>query len=150
MKKYTHFHLQRMNSAKLYTYIRSKQLSGQPQPGCGKEICSTIAKKTKEKKFTIRTEKIISIKKFLNTCIVCNCLQVVYTWEMDFNRSLLGAATLLVPKKPTPAPSSTTMPMWAHNSWVCLFAAMLAVAIGGNAIVIWIVTGKLQLRGCNR
>ncbi|XP_026321932.1 tachykinin-like peptides receptor 86C [Hyposmocoma kahamanoa] len=73
-------------------------------------------------------------------------MEVVYTWEMDFNRSLLGAATLLVPKKPTPAPSSTTMPMWAHNSWVCLFAAMLAVAIGGNAIVIWIVTAHRRMR----
>ena len=63
---------------------------------------------------------------------------------MDFNRSLLGAATLLVPKKPTPSSSTSSliMPVWAHNSWVCLFAAMLTVAIGGNAIVIWIVTGK--------
>lgn len=60
---------------------------------------------------------------------------------MDFNRSLLGAATLLVPKKPTPPPNSSTMPVWAHHSWVCLFTAMLTVAIGGNAIVIWIVTG---------
>lgn len=62
---------------------------------------------------------------------------------MDFNRSTLGVATLLVPKAPTTSTPSSTMPMWAHNSWVCLFAAMLVVAIGGNAIVIWIVTGNI-------
>ncbi|XP_053604017.1 tachykinin-like peptides receptor 86C isoform X2 [Plodia interpunctella] len=73
-------------------------------------------------------------------------LEVVYTWKMDFNKSTLGAVTLLVPKSPTPAPASTTMPLWAHNSWVCLFAAMLAVAIGGNAIVIWIVTAHRRMR----
>ncbi|XP_050343422.1 tachykinin-like peptides receptor 86C [Nymphalis io] len=73
-------------------------------------------------------------------------VEVIYTWEMDFNRSLLGAATLLVPKKPTPSPTSSTMPVWAHNSWVCLFTAMLTVAIGGNAIVIWIVTAHRRMR----
>ncbi|KAI5646584.1 7 transmembrane receptor (rhodopsin family) domain-containing protein [Phthorimaea operculella] len=67
-------------------------------------------------------------------------MEVVYTWEMDFNRSLLGAATRLVPRRPTAAPLQPTMPLWVHNSWVCLFAGMLAIAIGGNAIVIWIVT----------
>ncbi|KAL0832963.1 hypothetical protein ABMA28_001097 [Loxostege sticticalis] len=75
-----------------------------------------------------------------------NDVEVVYTWKMDFNRSLLSAATLLVPKNPTAAPASMTMPLWAHNSWVCLFAAMLAVAIGGNAIVIWIVTAHRRMR----
>ncbi|KAG6458842.1 hypothetical protein O3G_MSEX011086 [Manduca sexta] len=65
---------------------------------------------------------------------------------MDFNRSMLGAATLLVPKTTKVPPSSNTMPMWAHNSWVCLFAAMLAVAIGGNAIVIWIVAAHRRMR----
>ncbi|XP_041970883.1 tachykinin-like peptides receptor 86C [Aricia agestis] len=73
-------------------------------------------------------------------------VEVYYTWEMDFNRSLLGAATLLIPKKPTSSPVSATMPVWAHNSWVCVFAAMLAVAIGGNAIVIWIVTAHRRMR----
>ncbi|XP_052755906.1 tachykinin-like peptides receptor 86C [Galleria mellonella] len=73
-------------------------------------------------------------------------VEVVFTWKMDFNHSTLGAATVLVPKTPTTAPTSTTMPLWAHNSWVCLFAAMLAVAIGGNAIVIWIVTAHRRMR----
>ncbi|KPJ03698.1 Tachykinin-like peptides receptor 86C [Papilio xuthus] len=74
-------------------------------------------------------------------------VEVVYTWEMDFNRSTLGASTILVPKPAAPTPASTvTMPLWAHNSWVCLFAAMLAVAIGGNAIVIWIVTAHRRMR----
>ncbi|KAJ8733166.1 hypothetical protein PYW08_001464 [Mythimna loreyi] len=68
-------------------------------------------------------------------------VEVVYTWNMDFNRSILSSATILVPKT-TATPSSNTMPTWAHNSWVCLFTAMLAVAIGGNVIVIWIVTVK--------
>ncbi|XP_050562572.1 tachykinin-like peptides receptor 86C isoform X2 [Spodoptera frugiperda] len=72
-------------------------------------------------------------------------VEVVYTWNMDFNRSILGAATILVPKT-TATPSSTTMPTWAHNSWVCLFTAMLAVAIGGNVIVIWIVTAHRRMR----
>ncbi|KAJ2951998.1 hypothetical protein O0L34_g4261 [Tuta absoluta] len=73
-------------------------------------------------------------------------MEVVYTWEMDFNRSLLGAATRLVPRRPTAAPLQPTMPLWAHNSWVCLFAGMLAIAIGGNAIVIWIVTAHRRMR----
>ncbi|CAH0407520.1 unnamed protein product [Chilo suppressalis] len=61
-----------------------------------------------------------------------DAVEVVYTWKMDFNRSMLGAATLLVPRPPTPAPPAAgtapapTMPLWAHNAWVCLFAAMLA------------------------
>ncbi|KAJ8727696.1 hypothetical protein PYW07_001815 [Mythimna separata] len=72
-------------------------------------------------------------------------VEVVYTWNMDFNRSVLSSATILVPKT-TASPSSNTMPTWAHNSWVCLFTAMLAVAIGGNVIVIWIVTAHRRMR----
>ncbi|XP_047984209.1 tachykinin-like peptides receptor 86C [Leguminivora glycinivorella] len=73
-------------------------------------------------------------------------VEVVYTWEMDFNRSVLSASTLLVPRAtaaPAPAPG---MPAWAHHSWVSVFAAMLAVAIGGNAIVIWIVIAHRRMR----
>ncbi|XP_045484854.1 tachykinin-like peptides receptor 86C [Pieris rapae] len=73
-------------------------------------------------------------------------LEVVYTWEMDFNRSLLSAATILVPRATTVPSTTNGMPPWAHNSWICLFAAMLAVAIGGNAIVIWIVTAHRRMR----
>ncbi|GBP17386.1 Tachykinin-like peptides receptor 86C [Eumeta japonica] len=65
---------------------------------------------------------------------------------MDLNKSVLAAATLLVPRRPTPAPAAPSMPLWAHNSWVCLFTAMLAVAIGGNAIVIWIVIAHRRMR----
>ncbi|CAH4038252.1 unnamed protein product [Pieris brassicae] len=73
-------------------------------------------------------------------------LEVVYTWEMDFNRSLLSAATILVPRATTVPSTTNGMSPWAHNSWICLFAAMLAVAIGGNAIVIWIVTAHRRMR----
>ncbi|XP_050667628.1 tachykinin-like peptides receptor 86C isoform X2 [Leptidea sinapis] len=72
--------------------------------------------------------------------------EVVYTWEMDLNRSLLSAATMLVPRSTAIPTSTNAMSMWAYNSWVCLFGAMLAVAIGGNAIVIWIVTAHRRMR----
>ncbi|XP_028160383.1 tachykinin-like peptides receptor 86C [Ostrinia furnacalis] len=94
---------------------------------------------------TLEREKFYASQNFKNPSN-SNDVEVVYTWKMDFNRSLLSAATLLVPKSPTSAPASMTMPLWAHNSWVCLFAAMLAVAIGGNAIVIWIVTAHRRMR----
>ncbi|XP_037965375.2 tachykinin-like peptides receptor 86C isoform X2 [Plutella xylostella] len=75
-------------------------------------------------------------------------MEVVYTWEMDFNKSLLGASTVLVPRKATasPATDSGSMPTWAYHSWLCLFAAMLVTAIGGNAIVIWIVIAHRRMR----
>ncbi|CAB3239448.1 unnamed protein product [Arctia plantaginis] len=89
---------------------------------------------------TLEREKFYATHDFKNLAKI-DTVDLVYTWKMDFNRSMLGAATLLMPKT-TASPSSNTMPTWAHNSWVCLFAAMLVVAIGGNVIVIWIVTGQ--------
>lgn len=34
------------------------------------------------------------------------------------------------------------LPWWEKLSWTLIFAAMLLVAIGGNAIVMWIVLGE--------
>ncbi|VVD04687.1 unnamed protein product, partial [Leptidea sinapis] len=53
---------------------------------------------------------------------------------------------MLVPRSTAIPTSTNAMSMWAYNSWVCLFGAMLAVAIGGNAIVIWIVTAHRRMR----
>ncbi|CAK1599028.1 unnamed protein product [Parnassius mnemosyne] len=95
---------------------------------------------------TFEREKFYASQNFMNRDEMQDA-EIVYTWEMDFNQSKLWASTLLVPKMPTPTPPSTTaMPLWAYNSWVCLFSAMLAVAIGGNAIVIWIVTAHRRMR----
>ncbi|NP_001127748.1 tachykinin-like peptides receptor 86C [Bombyx mandarina] len=38
------------------------------------------------------------------------------------------------------------MPPWAHNSWICVFSIMLIIAVGGNAIVIWIVIAHKRMR----
>jgi hypothetical protein len=35
------------------------------------------------------------------------------------------------------------LPWWQKLVWAMVFAAMLAVAVGGNAIVMWIVLGQL-------
>ncbi|XP_045765313.1 tachykinin-like peptides receptor 86C [Maniola jurtina] len=73
-------------------------------------------------------------------------VEIIYTWKMDFNQSLLAAATVLVPQEPSASLLAATMPAWAYNSWVGLFTFMMTVAIGGNAIVIWIVAVHRRMR----
>ncbi len=41
-------------------------------------------------------------------------------------------------------PSNPVMDVLVDTSWTIAYSLMLAVAIGGNAIVMWIVTGKQQ------
>lgn len=38
-----------------------------------------------------------------------------------------------------------SMPLWVRLLWTVVFTVMVAVAVGGNCIVIWIVTGKILL-----
>ncbi|XP_038223023.1 tachykinin-like peptides receptor 86C [Zerene cesonia] len=64
---------------------------------------------------------------------------------MAANETVRNGAALLDPSSP-PTSLIITMPVWVHNSWVCLFGAMLAISIGGNAIVIWIVAAHRRMR----
>lgn len=36
-----------------------------------------------------------------------------------------------------------SMPLWIRMLWTVVFTVMVAVAVGGNCIVIWIVVGKV-------
>ncbi|KAF0303357.1 Tachykinin-like peptides receptor 86C [Amphibalanus amphitrite] len=41
---------------------------------------------------------------------------------------------------------SFDMPWWASLSWTVAFVVMLAIAIGGNSIVCWIILGHRHMR----
>lgn len=48
--------------------------------------------------------------------------------------------------EPPPADRPYLLPWWQQLTWTLAFGAMLLVAVGGNAIVMWIVIG--EQRGC--
>lgn len=47
------------------------------------------------------------------------------------------------PKSRDGADDNLSMPLWVQLLWTIVFTVMVAVAVGGNCIVIWIVTGKI-------
>lgn len=49
--------------------------------------------------------------------------------------------------EPPPADRPYLLPWWQQLTWTLAFGAMLLVAVGGNAIVMWIVIGE-QRRCC--
>ncbi|MPC26146.1 Tachykinin-like peptides receptor 86C [Portunus trituberculatus] len=48
---------------------------------------------------------------------------------------------------PPPADRPYLLPWWQQLTWTLAFGAMLLVAVGGNAIVMWIVIGRKSLGG---
>lgn len=64
-----------------------------------------------------------------------------------------ATATVLEAATATPSPtgkrraggSGGSMAWWQQLAWTLLFSLMLILAIGGNAIVMWIVLGEFML-----
>lgn len=50
--------------------------------------------------------------------------------------------------EPPPTDRPYLLPWWQQLTWTLAFGAMLLVAVGGNAIVMWIVIGERQGRCC--
>ncbi|XP_063703924.1 tachykinin-like peptides receptor 86C [Culicoides brevitarsis] len=109
----------------------------------------------------------------INITLLSKCTQHTidkYPWVTDYNSTLISNLNktelldLIAEMLQTPTPENFTgnirnyitsclfshprfeLPFYQQLIWICLFSAMLVVAISGNAIVIWIVLAHRRMR----
>lgn len=83
-------------------------------------------------------EQDLSVVRELNRSELLNTLEEALS--VSVSRELLKdkLSVCLFPGQQKPF----DLPWWEKLSWALIFSAMLLVAIGGNAIVMWIVLGE--------